>query len=447
MKIRRILATAVAAAVTTPAVFLSATPAFADTKPSQASTQKPASNEDPKDEMPSLEELKAAVALAQKAFDEAEADVAKAKDALKAFDKPEHPLRAAMTEAKTAADAAAAAKVLADEDLAKAEKAVTELPADATEEQKTAAAAAVTAARATADQAATAKTAADTKSAEAGKAFDDARDAAAGVVTLAQKVQKAAAKDLAEAKEELKFFEEIGGECKEDPSLKLALSGPKTLTAGQPAVFSLRFTNTSDRTLDAVTAFADALQSGEPDEVIDEESDVADRLIPIEWSSPDVLEWTPVTDELDSIEVGKLAKGASYDVKLRLTVAADAPAGEGAAFTYAEYENNDGSCGMGGYSEAYFDIVAAKGDKPKPTPEPTPSETTATPTPAPTASTGGNSNTTQQGGSSSTPVNGTLAATGANDNVTQIGLAAGAAVVLGAGALFVARRRKAGASA
>ncbi|MER5311181.1 peptidase [Streptomyces sp. NPDC002773] len=447
MKIRRILATAVAAAVTTPVVFLSATPAFADTKPSSASTQKPTSNEDPKDETPSLEELKAAVALAQKAFDEAEADVAKALAGLEARDKPDHPLRVAVTEAKTAADAAAAAKTAADAALATAVQAEKDLLPEATEEEKTAAAAAVTAAKATADEAATAKTAADEKLSKASKALADDSVAAFQVLALAQKVQKAAAKDLAEAKEELKFFEEIGGDCKEDPSLKLALSGPKTLTAGQSAVFSLRFTNTSDRTLDTVAAFVDAMQSGDDEEVIDEESDVADRLIPIEWSSPDVLEWTPITEEFDSIEVGKLAKGASYDVKVRLTVAADAPAGEGAAFAYAGYENNDGSCGLGGFSEAYFDIAAAKGDKPKPTPEPTPSETTATPTPAPTASTGGNSNTTQQGGSSRTPVNGSLAETGANDNVTQIGLAAGAAVVLGAGALFVARRRKAGASA
>ncbi|MGA5067068.1 LPXTG cell wall anchor domain-containing protein [Streptomyces exfoliatus] len=442
MKIRRILATAVAAAVTTPVVFLSAAPAFADTKPSSSPTQKSTLDDEDPEDMPSLEELKAAVALAQKAYDEAVADVEKAKADFKALEKPEHPLKAAMTEAKTAAEAAAAAKVLADEELAKAEKAVTELPADATEEQKAAAAAAVTAAKKAADGAAAAKTAADTKLTEAVTALDDARVAAARVISLAQKVQKAAADDLAEAQEELKFFEEIGGECEVDPAVEVALSGPKTVTAGQPAVFSLRVTNTSDAPLDAVNAFADALRIPEDDEVIDEDTDFADRMIPVEWSSADNLEWTSFTEEFDSIEIGKLAKGAHYDVKLRLTVPADAPAGEGAAFSYAEYENNDGECGMGDYADVTFDILAAKGDKPKP--EPTPSATTTTPTPAPT--TAGNTNTTPQGGSSSTRVNGSLAATGADDTL-PLGLAAGAAVALGAGAVFFARRRKADASA
>ncbi|MFI0983865.1 LPXTG cell wall anchor domain-containing protein [Streptomyces exfoliatus] len=444
MKIRRILATAVAAAVTTPVVFLSAAPAFADTKPSPSPTQKSTLDDEDPEDMPSLEELKAAVALAQKAYDEAVVDLAKAKEALKAFDKPEHPLRAAMTEAKTAAEAAAAAKILADEKLAEAEKAVTELPADATEEQKAAAAAAVTEAKRVADEAAIAKTAADRESAEADKAFSDARSAASQVVTLAEKVKKAAAEDLAEAQEELKFYEEIGGECEVDPAVEIALSGPKTVTAGQPAVFSLRVTNTSDAPLDAVHAFADALRIPEDDEAIDEETDFADRMIPVEWSSADNLEWTSFTEEFDSIEIGKLAKGAHYDVKLRLTVPADATAGEGAAFSYAEYETNDGECGMGDYADVTFDILAAKGDKPKPEPTPTPSVTTTTPAPAP--STAGNTNTTPQGGSSTTRVNGSLAATGADDTL-PLGLAAGAAVALGAGAVFFARRRKADANA
>ncbi|MFE2555150.1 peptidase [Streptomyces sp. NPDC059352] len=453
MKIRRILATAVAAAVTTPVVFLSAAPAFADTKPSPASTQKPAQDEDDlDDEMPSLEELKAAVAEAQKAYDEAVVELAKAMEKLEAFREADHPLKSAAAAAKTAADEAAAAKTAADEALDEAEKAVTGLPADATEEQKAAAAAAVTAAKTVADEAATAKTAAEQEAKDAEKAFDDARATAARLVELTKKVKEAAAEDLAEAEEELEFFEEFP-ECKEDNAVEVALSGPETVTAGRPAIFSLRVTNTSDRTLDAVEVYANAAQFPEPDEVIDEETGFEDRLIPVEWSSADVLEWTPVSDEFEAIEVGKLAKGAHYDVKLRLTVAADAPAGKGLAYAYAygSYENDDESCGIGEeYAKVDFDVLAAKGDKPEPTPTPTPSASTSTPTPAPTVTTGGttgNTNTTQQGGSSRTPVNGTLAATGSNDVLPQLGLAAGAAVALGAGALVVARRRRAGADA
>ncbi|MER5205018.1 LPXTG cell wall anchor domain-containing protein [Streptomyces sp. NPDC002825] len=442
MKIRRILATAVAAAVTTPVVFLSAAPAFADTKPSSAPSQKPATHEDdPEDDMPSLEELKAAVAEAQKAYDEAVADVAKARADIEALEKADHPLKAAADAAKKAADAAAVAKTAADEALAKAEQAVKDLPVDATEEQKTAAAAAVTAAKTAADEAAAAKTAADTKAKEASKALADANVAAFKVLGLAQKVEKAAKEKLDEAKEELAFYEEIGEECTEGSDLKVALSGPKTVTAGEPAIFSLRVTNTSDRTLDLVNAFANAVRLPADGDEIDEDTDFEKFVLPLEWSSPDVLEWTSITEKYDTIEVGKLAKGATYDVKLRLTVDAKAAAGKGEIFGFGEYENNDGSCGIGeDYADVTFSILAAKGDKP----QPKPSETT--PTPAPSATTGGNTNTTQQGGSSHTPVNGSLAATGAN-NTLPLGLAAAGAVALGAGALVVARRRKAGANA
>lgn len=43
--------------------------------------------------------------------------------------------------------------------------------------------------------------------------------------------------------------------------------------------------------------------------------------------------------------------------------------------------------------------------------------------------------------------NGTLAATGSSDATAQLALAAGAAVALGAGAVFITRRRRPGADA
>ncbi|WP_435974603.1 peptidase [Streptomyces sp. Qhu_M48] len=436
MKIRRILATAVAAAVTTPVLLLSAAPAFADTKPSPASTQKPASDEE--DEGPTLEELKAAVALAQKEYDEAVVAHDKAAKAFKAVDSADHRLQVAVADAKKAADAAAAAKTAADAELAKAEKALAELPVDATEEQKTAATAAVTAARKTADEATAAKTAADTEYTEADTARDEALIAAAQLEELTRKVKETAAEKLAEAKEELEFFEEIGEDCKEDNAVKVALSGPKSITVGTSAVFSLRVTNTTDRTLDAVEAYVGAAALATEED----EDGYFKQFITIEWTGAGNPHWTDTADSFDAVDVGELAKGATADMKLRLTLDSKTPVGPGATFAVGAYENDDETCGIGKtYANAHFDILAAKTDKPEP--KPTPSETTATPTPAPT--TGGN-NTTQQGGSSNTPIRGTLAATGANDHLNQIGLAAGAAVALGAGAMFVVRRRKAGAN-
>ncbi|MFJ3504028.1 LAETG motif-containing sortase-dependent surface protein [Streptomyces sp. NPDC090135] len=437
MKIRRMLATAVAAAVTTPLVLLSAAPAFADTKPSPASTQKPTAGEDEKP--PTLVELKAAVELAQKEYDAAVAEVAKANAAIEALDKADHPLVVAASNAKKAAEAAAAAKTAADTELAKAEEAREKLAEDAPDEEKQAADEAVATAKAAAEAATTAKTAADTKAKDTAKALEEARVAAFTTLDLARKVEKAAAKELTAAKEELELFEEIGQECADDKTVKVSLDGPEKITAGTSALFSLRVSNTSQRTLDEVEAYAFA--AAMPDSIEDE--DFFEEYITVEWSSADVLEWTPLSDDGNAIEIGELLKGGHYDVKLRLTVAPKTPAGPGVVFAMGAYENNDGSCGIGEEpGTAEFDILAAKGDKPKPTP--TPSSTT-TPAPVPTT---GNTGTTQQGGSSSTPVtDGNLAATGSNDALPMIGLAAAGAVALGAGAVFVARRRKAGSQA
>ncbi|MFJ4339622.1 peptidase [Streptomyces sp. NPDC088915] len=443
MKIRRILATAVAAAVTTPVVFLSAAPAFADTKPSSASTQKPARGED--DKPPTLDELKAAVALAQKEYDDAVVALAGAGAAVDALEKADHPLRAAVTAAQKKAEEAATAKTAADTALTEAEQAKKDLPVDATPEQKQAADDAVEAAKGKAGEAATAKTAADTALSAASKDLADASAAASQVFHRAEVAKEEASRKLDDAKEELASYEDMEGVCEPDEAVKIALSGPEKVTAGEPAVFSMRVTNASDRTLDLVDVYVNALREPGPGEDIDEDTDFEKWTIPVEWSSADVLEWTPVSEEFESIEVGKLAKGAHYDVKLRLTVDAGAPAGAGSVFAFGQYENNDSTCGISlddGYTD--FDILAAKDDKPKPTPTPSPS----TSTPAPVTTTG-TTGITQQGGSSTTPVTtgGTLAATGANDVLPQLGLAAAGAVALGAGVVFAARRRKAGTQA
>ncbi|MYS10836.1 hypothetical protein GTW71_31395 [Streptomyces sp. SID6041] len=445
MKIRRILATAVAAAVTTPVVFLSAAPAFADTKPTPASTQKTTpGDEDP--DFDEYEKLLAAVTKAEEKVDALEKQRKALVTELRNM-KLDEALATEASEAAKALVAAEAAKKDADEKLVKAEEAL----AAATPEQKEAAEKAVADAKTAVEQAAVTQAAAElrnTKAAEATKPYSDARLALTQKISLLDADLTLARTDLAEAEEALEEFENGGfDDCEEEDlkSLKVTLSGPKTITAGQSASFSLRVTNEAERPLEDVDVAVSAMRLPEPGEIIDEETDFTKHVIPVEWSSADNLEWTPFTEKFDSIEVGELVKGGHYDVKLRLTLPADATAGKGTLFSFGSYKKFDGDCGDDEqFAQTKFDILAAKPDKPKPEPKPTPSETTATPTPAPT--TGGN-NTTQQGGSSNTPVNGSLAATGANENLTQLGLAAAATVALGAGAMVIARRRKAGTNA
>ncbi|MEU7513158.1 LPXTG cell wall anchor domain-containing protein [Streptomyces sp. NPDC042898] len=461
MKIRRILATAVAAAVTTPVLFLSAAPAFADTKPTPASTEKPASDEESDgDDFAEYEKLLAAVTAAEEKLEELETRRKAVVQDLRDGNVGEA-LKTELAAAKAAVEAAKTAKTTADAALVTAEAALAKLKetgSTATPEEIAAAEKAVTDAKTAVEAAVAGKTAADLRLKTADVAVQDARVALAQKASLLAADIVVAEQDLADAEDALEEFE--GGEiCEEeemekDPSLTVALNGPKTITAGTSAVFSLRVTNISDRTLESVQAYAGALQLPEPGDVIDDETDWENQLIQVEWSSADNLEWTEFTEKSDAIEVGKLVKGGSADVKLRLTVEEDAPVGKGVAFAGGAYETNaDDACGMAeDVATAHFDILAAKGDKPSPKPtsateSPEPSPSTTTPTPAPTATSTGNDDTTQQGGSSNTPVNdGALAATGANDTL-PLGLAAAGAVVLGAGALVFARRRKAGANA
>ncbi|WNI30272.1 LAETG motif-containing sortase-dependent surface protein [Streptomyces sp. ITFR-6] len=141
-----------------------------------------------------------------------------------------------------------------------------------------------------------------------------------------------------------------------------------------------------------------------------------------------------------------LKDGAHADIKLRLTIDASAPAGNGAAFVSADYTNENGSCG-GNPDIAMYDFGVLKAAKPKP--GKTDSGTTGTTGTGTTGTTGtgtgtsGGSNPSAQGTASSNPVTtgGSLASTGASSTTPQLALASGAAVALGAAAMFTARRR------
>lgn len=434
MKIRRALATAVAAAVTAPAVLLSVTPAFADTKPA-AQTQE-------KQSKPTIKELEAAAAAAQKAYDEAvkardEAQVTVRK-AFEELSKDSHPLVAAYNAAKQAAKDAAAAKTTADQAVTDAKAAIEALPTDATEEQKTAAATALSEAEAAATTAATAKTAADTKAAETNDALQDARVAAARAASAADKAlddalaaKIAADAALAKAKKEA----EEGQDCEPETDLTAEVTGlPTKLVAGTTTAFSLRVTNGSDRNMDEVIAYAGVHAT--------DKTGLKDtgKFFRLQWSTKSSPKWQDVNADSYIDGVGALKRGARADVKMRLTLDKATPAGNGVAFIAADFFNEDGSCGGTPGADMYeFDVKAA-GSKPGKTED-------AKPKPSKTTKPGGNGHTPQGSASATPATNGNLAATGSSSATTSIALAGGAAVVLGAAAVFVVRRRKAGSNA
>ncbi|MCX2181006.1 LPXTG cell wall anchor domain-containing protein [Streptomyces sp. SKN60] len=400
-------------------MFLSAAPAFADQKPA---TQTQDQNTD-------IEKLKLAVAKAQAAYDAAVVAAAKLTATLDELAGDKHPLVVAFADAEKASKDAAAAKTAADAKLEQAEKDLAALPAEATEEQKTAARQAVTAAE---TEAATAKTTAETKAAaakQALKALNDARMAALGELTKAQDAKKKAAKELDEAKDALREAEEAGEPdgCEDvSKTLTVHLDGPKEIAAGTSGDFSLRVTNRTGATVEEPDALLNLIDVASGGGNLDEWFDLK--------ASVGGAPWVDLDEDSGLVFLKPIKNGATADVKVRVAVNSKAPKAFATLTASVGYDAEDGTCGWGGEGEADFTITkgAAKPGKPA-----KPAQ--------------GNGNTTAQGGSSTTPVTthtgGTLAATGAGSATMPIALAGGAAVVLGAGAMVVVRRRKAGSDA
>ncbi|WP_030751488.1 hypothetical protein [Streptomyces sp. NRRL F-5135] len=434
MKIRRVLATAVAAAVTTPVVLLSVTPAFADAKPPAAARAQQQGERD----KPSIEELEKAAEKAQKAYDDAVAAKAAAYVVLKAALSDDAPLAVAAKAAKEEAAAAAVAKENADQALADAQAALAALPETATDEEKAAAEKAVTDAEAAARSAEDAKAAADEKAATAQEAADDGRVAAAREYAKYQdapeealKAKEAADKALADAKEEAAEPEEP--DCVPEPKLSTVVTGlPSKIVAGSTTDFSLRVTNGTDRTLDEVSPFVyfhATDKSGYK---------VIDDAFHLQWSTAASPAWKNVEMGGYAGSVSPLKAGAHADVKLRVKVDAKAPAGEGLALVAGDYVNDDESCGGNFSTEYAFELLAAGSDtddvddakpgKPVPhTPDNKPQGSTST---TPVAST-------------NSAVTGSLASTGSPSALPRFAAAAGAAVALGAVVVLAGRRRKA----
>ncbi len=427
MKIRRILATAVAVAVTTPAVLLSVTPAFADAAPTAQTQAKP-----------TLEELEKAAAEAQKAYDKALAAKTAAYQLVEDAMSDTAPLTVAADAAKKAADDAAAAKAAADQAVTDAKAALDALPETATEEERTTAETTLTGAEATAATAAAAKTAADTKAEEAGDAADDARVAALRAYSLTQQaltdaldVKTAADEALAKAREEANENQD----CVAEPGLTTVLTGvPDSITAGTTTALSLRVSNRTDKAMDDVLAhaFTHATDTSGLRET--------DKLLHLQWSTASSPKWHSIGGDHRINGIGPLKAGAHADIKLRLTIDASAPAGNGAAFVSADYTNENGSCGGNPDIDMYdFGVVKAAKPKPGRTDDTDPGKTGTT-------GTSGGSGPSAQGTASSNPVTtgGSLASTGSSSTTPQLALASGAAVALGAAAMFTARRRRTG---
>ncbi|GAA0632250.1 hypothetical protein GCM10009535_04920 [Streptomyces thermocarboxydovorans] len=224
--------------------------------------------------------------------------------------------------------------------------------------------------------------------------------------------------------------EPVPAEC-EDTKVDISISGlPGKIAAGSGwHKFTLNVANNSDSTLQDLGFFAGASADEEWEQLFKSKQVQVQAYDPAEkvWFDLDsegyAVGYVGWTDELEP--------GYEVDIPLRLNVKPSAPAGAAFSFGVTIYGDADAECTGFGAASYRFQIVAAgtntEGTKPQE---------------------GGKAPVTDEKPSSGTPeVTGSLAETGSSSALPMIGLAGGLAVVAGAGAVFVVRRRKAGAEA
>ncbi|OKI06221.1 hypothetical protein A6A06_37605 [Streptomyces sp. CB02923] len=419
MNLRRTLATAVVA-VSTPAVLLSAgSAALADTTPAVQQHK------------PSYADLKKAAAEAEQAYKDAVAAKAasqqKLDDTLAAQESVNHPLRVAIAAAEKALTAADADKAAADKGVADAKA---KLAAAEDEAGKAAAQKALAAAEATAEKAAQAKTEAEAERAAAWKAAGDARLKAVQEFSKAQdapaealKVKNAADKAVTGA-----------SDCVREQGLTVLANGlPSKAVTGKTVDFSFTVANGTDRTLDVRPLVFFRLEA----------KNQFQHFMKVQWS--DGTEWKELDSHLNShtATVKAMQPGARTDVKMRMTIEKGAPAETGYALFAGDASDQYNPCVSGPMKRYNFEVLAAdskpgKVDDAKPaTVDDKNRPETGKPAQDATAVKPAMSNVSAK----QADAGGSLASTGSSSATPQLALASGAAVLLGAGAVFAVRRR------
>ncbi|MER7690751.1 LAETG motif-containing sortase-dependent surface protein [Streptomyces sp. NPDC097610] len=217
-------------------------------------------------------------------------------------------------------------------------------------------------------------------------------------------------------------------EC-QDSKVDVSISGlPGKIAAGSGwHKFSLNVLNNSKSTLNEIGFFAGASSDKAGDDLFQS------KKVQLQAYNEDTKAWEDVDSEGYAVGfVGytdELKPDYEVDIPLRINVKSSAPVGAGFSLGASIYGDTDGQCT--GYGEvAYkFQIVSSGTD----TDGTKPQEGGKVPVSDKPADKG---NTPE--------VNGSLAETGSSSALPTIALVGGLAVVAGAGAVFVVRRRKSG---
>jgi LPXTG-motif cell wall-anchored protein len=218
----------------------------------------------------------------------------------------------------------------------------------------------------------------------------------------------------------------------EDTKVDVSITGlPGKIAVGSGwHKFSLNVLNSSDSTLQDLDFLAGASSD------VDGADLFKSKQVQLQAWNPDAKVWENLDEEGYAVGfVGytdELKPDYEVNVPLRINVKSSAPVGAGFSLGATIYGDNDAECTGFGEVAYKFQIVAAGTD----TDGTKPQEGGKAPV------------TDQKPDKSNTPqVDGSLAETGSSSALPTIGLVGGLAIAAGAGAVFVVRRRKAGADA
>lgn len=222
-----------------------------------------------------------------------------------------------------------------------------------------------------------------------------------------------------------------------DSKLTLGLSGlPGKIVAGSGwHQFKLTASNPSDEDLGEVQWLAAVDNFTESED----EKDWLANYAQIQYFNPESKAWESIADEVSGgLYFGSTELGAKekVDIKLRVNVSAKAPAGDGYALGLGGYLDSEQNCVHNAFAFYEFTVLKPGSDNENPGEA---EKNNGGKTPA-----GGK---TPQGGAEEIPTTGSLAETGSSSMLPTVGLVGGVAVIAGAGAVFVVRRKKADATA
>ncbi|MGX5213137.1 LAETG motif-containing sortase-dependent surface protein [Streptomyces violaceus] len=217
----------------------------------------------------------------------------------------------------------------------------------------------------------------------------------------------------------------------EDTKVDVSINGlPGKIAAGSGwHKFSLNVLNNSDSTLNDLNFFAGASADKNGEDLF------SSKKVQLQAWDPQDKIWVDLN--AGGYAVGyigytdELKPDYEVAIPLRLNVKPSAPVGAGFSLGATVYSDNDAECAGVGEISYKFQIVAAGTDTDGTKPQE-----------------GGKAPVTDKKPVGTTPeVTGSLAETGSSSALPMISLVGGAAVVAGAGAIFVVRRRKAGVEA